>query len=214
MLEFRLICPKKCHTANAVWQNASPTGSFERVPAERQRADQISRQSCSCREEIRGVIRDAFVMEIRGKPRKLRLEAAMKSFFAGLGFGAVVGLLVAPKRGKETRAGVGRRAQRFIRAATDMIAGRPRDRQLPIFSKKSPASAPISRTMTETDSAAEVLNAATRDQLIAVHGIGEVLADRIIENRPYESAYEVVERGILSERTFVLLRRELLDKGA
>ena len=31
----------------------------------------------------------------------------MKSFFAGLGFGAVVGLLVAPKRGKETRADVG-----------------------------------------------------------------------------------------------------------
>jgi len=30
VLEFRLIYPKKCRTANAVWQNASPTGSFER----------------------------------------------------------------------------------------------------------------------------------------------------------------------------------------
>src|SRR5438477_11845404 len=104
----------------------------------------------------------------------------MKSFFAGLGFGAVVGLLVAPKRGKETRADVGRRAQRFIRSATDVIAGRPRDRQLPIFSKKSPASASVSRRVMETDNAAEALNSATREPLMAVHGIGEVLADRIV----------------------------------
>ena len=138
----------------------------------------------------------------------------MKSFFAGLGFGAVVGLLVAPKRGKETRADVGSRAQRFIRAAADVIAGRPRDRQLPTFSKKSPASAPLPRTVTEPDSAAEALNTATRDQLMAVHGVGEVLADRIIQDRPYESASQVVERGILPESTFVQLRRELLDKGA
>ena len=60
----------------------------------------------------------------------------------------------------------------------------------------------------------EALNTATRDALIAVHGIGEVLADRIIENRPYEKAYEVVEKGILPESTFVQLRRELLDKSA
>jgi len=66
----------------------------------------------------------------------------------------------------------------------------------------------------ETDNAAEALNTATRDQLMAVHGIGEVLADRIIQNRPYESASQVVERGILPESTFVQLRRELLDKGA
>ena len=111
----------------------------------------------------------------------------MKSFFVGLGFGAVVGLLVAPKRGKETRADVSSRAQRFIRAAADVIAGRPRDRQLPTFSKKSPASAPLPRTVTEPDSAAEALNTATRDQLIATRGIGEVLADRIIENRPANS---------------------------
>src|SRR5207247_9059556 len=104
---------------------------------------------------------------------KLRLEAAMKSFFAGLGFGAVVGLLVAPKRGKETRADVGRRAQRFIRSATDVIAGRPRDRQLPIFSKKAPASAPVSSRVQATANAEEALNTATRDQLMAYQGLGD-----------------------------------------
>jgi len=60
----------------------------------------------------------------------------------------------------------------------------------------------------------EALNTATRDALIAVHGIGEVLADRIIENRPYERVYEIVEKGILPESTFVQLRRELLDNSA
>ena len=60
----------------------------------------------------------------------------------------------------------------------------------------------------------QVLNTATRDALIAVHGIGEVLADRIIENRPYERVYEIVEKGILPESTFVQLRRELLDNSA
>jgi hypothetical protein len=47
-----------------------------------------------------------------------------------------------------------------------------------------------------------------------VRGIAEVLADRIIENRPYERAYEVVEKAILAESTFIELRRELLDKSA
>jgi DNA uptake protein ComE-like DNA-binding protein len=49
---------------------------------------------------------------------------------------------------------------------------------------------------------------------MAVHGIGQVLADRIIENRPYQKAHDVVEKGILPESAFVQLRRELLEKGA
>ena len=41
-------------------------------------------------------------------------------------------------------------------------------------------------------SAAETLNSATRQQLLSVYGIGPVLADRIIQNRPYAAAYDVV----------------------
>jgi DNA uptake protein ComE-like DNA-binding protein len=64
------------------------------------------------------------------------------------------------------------------------------------------------------DSAVEILNSAPREALIAVHGIGEVLADRIIGNRPYQEAYEVVDKGILPESTYIQLRRELLEKTA
>jgi DNA uptake protein ComE-like DNA-binding protein len=61
-------------------------------------------------------------------------------------------------------------------------------------------------------SGAEVLNTATRQQLLSVYGIGPVLADRIMQNRPYTSAYEVVEKGIIPESIFVQLRKQLLDQ--
>jgi DNA uptake protein ComE-like DNA-binding protein len=62
--------------------------------------------------------------------------------------------------------------------------------------------------------AEEVLNSATRQQLLSVYGIGPVLADRIIQNRPYAAAYDVVEQGIIPETIFVQLRKQLLDRGA
>jgi gas vesicle protein len=109
----------------------------------------------------------------------------MKSFFAGLGCGVIAGLLLAPKRGELIRADLRKRAQGLKRASAD-----------------------------KADAVVELLNTATREALIVVHGIGEVLADRIMENRPYQKAYEVVEKGILPESTFLQLRRELLEKSA
>jgi DNA uptake protein ComE-like DNA-binding protein len=134
----------------------------------------------------------------------------MKSFFAGLGFGVVAGLLLAPNRGELIRSDLRDRARRAIRLASDRIAAGTRSRT----PKKSPDSATSARVEHEVEAGVSVLNTATRDALIAVHGIGEVLADRIIENRPYEKAYEVVEKGILPESTFVQLRRELLEQSA
>ena len=61
-------------------------------------------------------------------------------------------------------------------------------------------------------SAAEALNTATRQHLLSVYGIGPVLADRIIQNRPYAAAYDVVEKGIIPESIFVQLRKHLLDE--
>ena len=134
----------------------------------------------------------------------------MKSFFAGLGFGVVAGLLLAPKRGELIRSDLRDRARRVIGVASDRIAARIRSRT----PKKSPDSAMSARVEERIEAGVQILNTAARDALIAVHGIGDVLADRIIENRPYEKAYEVVEKGILPESTFVQLRRELLDKNA
>jgi gas vesicle protein len=135
----------------------------------------------------------------------------MKAFVVGFGLGAVGALLFAPKRGEQTRKDVWERLQSWINNASETIDKRTNSQGSFGFTKKSSQS---SRTEDRKDSAVETLNSATREALIAVHGIGEVLADRIIESRPYQKAYEVVEKGILPESTFVQLRRELLDKSA
>lgn len=133
----------------------------------------------------------------------------MKSFVIGLGLGVIAGLLLAPKRGKLMRADLRDRARRIFGRSD----ARTRERESISGGKKSSASA-TTASRNKEDSAAKTLNNASRDALIAVHGIGQVLADRIIENRPYEKAYDVVEKGILPESTFIQLRRELLEKGA
>ena len=136
----------------------------------------------------------------------------MKAFVAGLGLGTVAGLLFAPKRGELTRADLWARLQSWIITASETIEERTSSKESLGFTKKSSQS--TSGTEDRKESAVEILNSATREALIRVHGIGEVLADRIIESRPYQKAYEVVEKGILPESTFVQLRRELLDKIA
>src|SRR2546430_3726687 len=137
----------------------------------------------------------------------------MKALLAGLGFGIVAGLLVAPKRGELIRADLKERAQRAVDSVSEAIASRGETRSLASTTKPFEPR-PDSTIEGNKGGAVEVLNSATRDALIGVHGIGQVLADRIIENRPYQKAYEIVEKGIVPESTFVQLRRELLDKSA
>jgi DNA uptake protein ComE-like DNA-binding protein len=95
----------------------------------------------------------------------------------------------------------------MIDSASALISGRRQ--QARRKSAQSDSSAEIER-----ESDAEILNTTTREALFAVHGIGQVLANRIIENRPCQNAYDVVEKGILPESTFLQLRRDLLERGA
>ena len=46
------------------------------------------------------------------------------------------------------------------------------------------------------------LNRATRDQILILPGITSQQADRIIAERPYKDAHQLVSRGILSEQQF------------
>jgi len=66
----------------------------------------------------------------------------MKNFFAGLGFGVVAGLLLAPERGELIKADLRDRAKRAIGLASDTIAERIRTR---IPKKKSPNPATSAR---------------------------------------------------------------------
>ncbi len=57
-----------------------------------------------------------------------------------------------------------------------------------------------------------VLNQVSREELLEVYGIGEVLADRIIEGRPYVTDVDILERGLISQSVFEQLRRQVLDR--
>jgi DNA uptake protein ComE-like DNA-binding protein len=147
----------------------------------------------------------------------------MKRFLAGLAVG-VAAIIALKKSGTFQRQGAGGEEasrptrQREPRAAA--VAKEPQDRELAgrarvsarpaATASQEPASQPAAAKPAR--SAEEVLNSATRQQLLSVYGIGPVLADRIIQNRPYAAAYDVVEQGIIPESTFTQLRKQLLEQ--
>ena len=59
---------------------------------------------------------------------------------------------------------------------------------------------------------AQLLNNGSREELLAVYGIGPVLADRIIQNRPYSSVEEAVERDVVSQTVIAELRLHFTRK--
>jgi DNA uptake protein ComE-like DNA-binding protein len=119
---------------------------------------------------------------------------AMKSFLIGLGIGTAVGMLIAPQEGRKTRAELGQRL---------------RDR----FKDRSERNLEQTRAEIEEESeqVAEVLNTAKRDELMSVPGIGKATAKRIMKHRPYKSEEEVVEEGVLPEKTLERVKEELIE---
>lgn len=56
------------------------------------------------------------------------------------------------------------------------------------------------------------LNRVSREELLAVYGIGPVLTQKILDGRPYRNDHEVVENGIINEKTYQQLREQVLVK--
>jgi gas vesicle protein len=68
------------------------------------------------------------------------------------------------------------------------------------------------RSSNATGRPAQLLNNGSREELLAVYGIGPVLADRIIQNRPYSSVEEAVERDVVSQTVIAELRLHFTRK--
>jgi DNA uptake protein ComE-like DNA-binding protein len=120
-------------------------------------------------------------------------------------------MLFAPRRGTETR-------QR-VRAKSDELSGTAKEQ---LDKLEQHAGNLQSRTSGLGQKAADVregtrlqerkvagkeegvlagLNSASRDELMSINGVGPVTANKIIAGRPFLSAQQVVDRGIMAEST-------------
>ena len=130
----------------------------------------------------------------------------MKAFLAGLGIGIGVGVLFAPERGEATRNKLRDRIANWEQSFTRQAeAASDADEKVSdhVSGRKGAGNETASSANTD------VINTLSREELLKVNGIGPVLADKIISNRPYSARRELVQRSILPLSTYEELEREL-----
>src|SRR5579864_1462519 len=152
----------------------------------------------------------------------------MRNFLIGLGLGVAAGTMIAPSSGDETRERLRRKTEEIldgVRGRANQLRQRAGMLGDVVQSIRSPqrgaenerssrSEAAASRAEEPESGSGTRLNTISREALLEVYGIGPVLADKIIQNRPYGRAHEVVERGILPQSTFENLRQALGRKSA
>jgi DNA uptake protein ComE-like DNA-binding protein len=138
----------------------------------------------------------------------------MKLFLAGLGAGAALGVLLAPRSGNETRDQLRERGRVLANRLKQRTSRLRRDLQKQAGQIQQQAADLTANAGSHLKAAVQTvaskaglgplakLNIATREELMSVNGIGPVLADRIIASRPFTSSEQVLEQGLLPEPTF------------
>ena len=104
-----------------------------------------------------------------------------------------------------------------LAAQSTPAAAKPASSQQP--ATRPPATAPATvaakpTTAMATKHAHELveLNTATRDQLVALPGIGETYADAIIKARPFTSTSQLVSKKVLPEAAYKKVRSMVIAK--
>ncbi len=151
---------------------------------------------------------------------------AAKSFLVGLAVGVPAGMLLGDVIHDMRRGRLHRRTREWMEKAHEKtLAAAERIREAVAEDlRKAPGNAgrnladvvdrqaEQARQSASAQTERATLNRVSRGELLGVYGIGPVLADRVLEGRPYRNDREVVERGILNENTFEQLRRQVLEK--
>jgi competence protein ComEA len=84
---------------------------------------------------------------------------------------------------------------------------KPAAQAVPAKPAAKPAAAPKAAKMELLD-----LNTATREQLVALPGIGETYADAIIKARPFKSKSELVSKKVISAAAYKKVRAHVTAK--
>ena len=128
--------------------------------------------------------------------------------------GAAAAVLLVPRSGKTTRSALAKHAAQLVERM------RPSKPQSAESGPREQASTKLSSNLNpnlnpgaESKAVAEILNSADRHELMSVNGIGKTTATRIMKHRPYNSAEEAVQEGVLPEETLEHVKEELLHKN-
>jgi gas vesicle protein len=169
------------------------------------------------------------------KPWKRRAKSNRRmsgwTFFAGLGVGAAIGMVIAPKSGAELRDDL----QDFARDSFEHGRERLHESIVPVIAEARERIEPVVDSVSESveeatsraarfrnrvaDKAADlkekvlhggllaILNEWPHQRLIEINGIGPVLASKIIQHRPYESEEELLTAKYLPPSAIESLRK-------
>ncbi len=134
----------------------------------------------------------------------------MKGFVAGLGIGAAIGLLYAPRSGEALRNVLRRSAEESWQGARTGLAGRKQGRegfQPGRENRREPHSREPQEQQSMTGEILPIINEWPQERLMEIHGIGPVLASKIVKNRPYESEEELLQSKELPPSAIEALRK-------
>ena len=94
-----------------------------------------------------------------------------------------------------------------IALSTTTLSAQTSPAKTPAASKAKPSSMAPAATADKLD-----INSATKEQLQALSGIGDVYSQKIIDNRPYRTKRDLVIKKVIPQATYEKIKDQIIAK--